>query len=235
MTGGIIGLCVAGYAGHWYAENRETKYRDLIDNNFICSLKNWREGRWWTTLTSSLMHATLVHLGVNMMALWSIGPSAISLFGVPRFLALWVVTGAACSAASLSWQSFQQRQRKSSVGRRWDAQGIRENNEVYAWIRWIRKNAANSIEASGGVGASGSILGAFTAFACLAPKSSMSLFFVPMPSWLWGSTFVAGSVYCMLSNSLPFIGHAGHLGGMAGGAVCYFALLRRPMMRRLRF
>ena len=44
--------------------------------------------------------------------------------------------------------------------------------------------------------------------------------------------FWAGvSVYCLYSGFLPMIGHAGHLGGMAGGVAAYFLFLRR-MLRR---
>lgn len=39
------------------------------------------------------------------------------------------------------------------------------------------------------------------------------------------------SVYCLYSGSLPMIGHAGHLGGMAGGVAAYFLFLRRILHR----
>ena len=57
----------------------------------------------------------------------------------------------------------------------------------------------------------------------------MFALFTSMPG---NCVFWAGaSVYCLYSGSLPMIGHAGHLGGMAGGVAAYFLFLRR-MVRR---
>lgn len=48
----------------------------------------------WTWLTSMFLHSTsILHVGFNMMALWSVGPVLERLFGHWRFLALYLISG----------------------------------------------------------------------------------------------------------------------------------------------
>lgn len=88
-----------------------------------------------------------------------------------------------------------------------------------------------------GVGASGSVLGMFAAICCMMPKMPVGFVFipVPMPAWFGIGVFGAGSVYCALYELIPFIGHTGHLGGMAFGAAWYFTQGRRILRRLGRF
>jgi membrane associated rhomboid family serine protease len=60
-----------------------------MDAHYVLSLKNLRQGRYYTLLTSSLTHFDLRHLAMNMMALISVGPPIISLYGAPQFIILW--------------------------------------------------------------------------------------------------------------------------------------------------
>ena len=49
---------------------------------------------WWRVVTAMFLHAGLIHLGFNMMALMQFGPALEELYGSARFLFLYVVTGA---------------------------------------------------------------------------------------------------------------------------------------------
>jgi rhomboid protease GluP len=50
-------------------------------------------GQYWRLITPVLLHASLVHIGFNMYALFAIGPSLESYYGHKRFLALYLLTG----------------------------------------------------------------------------------------------------------------------------------------------
>lgn len=52
-------------------------------------------GRWWTVFTHLFLHANLLHLLVNVLALWFIGPEVEFLLGRARYLVLYTLSGVA--------------------------------------------------------------------------------------------------------------------------------------------
>jgi membrane associated rhomboid family serine protease len=48
-----------------------------------------REGEWWRLVTGGFLHAGLVHVAFNMLALWSIGGVVERTFGAVRMLAIY--------------------------------------------------------------------------------------------------------------------------------------------------
>jgi membrane associated rhomboid family serine protease len=58
------------------------------------------EGQWWRLLASAFLHGGLLHIGVNMLALFRVGPLAERLMGPWRFLALYLASALAASALS---------------------------------------------------------------------------------------------------------------------------------------
>lgn len=52
-----------------------------------------REGRVWTLVTHLFLHANLLHLLVNLLGLWFLGPEVEILLGRARYLAVYVVSG----------------------------------------------------------------------------------------------------------------------------------------------
>jgi rhomboid protease GluP len=50
---------------------------------------------WFRVVTAMFLHIGVLHIGMNMMVLLDIGPIVEELYGSPRFLFLYVVTGAA--------------------------------------------------------------------------------------------------------------------------------------------
>ena len=195
----------------YHAKN--IRYSDALNRNFVCSLENWRAGRWWTVLTSSVMHISLFHLGANMFALYSLGPLFTSVFGVRGFLLTWVTSAVLCGRLSLWWDS---------KGRKMT--GLTTGNTI-----------PGGTTMGGSVGASGAIAGMVTALMCAAPRLPIQIFPIPinMPLWIANTIFAVFSGYCMVEGQFPFLGHAGHLGGMTAGIVTYYAALR-PWLRRLR-
>lgn len=60
-------------------------------------------GQWWRMIVSTFLHFGIIHLGFNMVVLFSIGLFLESLAGRVRFVVLYFVCGLGGSAASLAW------------------------------------------------------------------------------------------------------------------------------------
>lgn len=61
------------------------------------------EGEWWRLLTAAFLHYGILHLGMNMLVLWIIGPPLEEYFGHGRYALVYVVSGLAGSAGALIW------------------------------------------------------------------------------------------------------------------------------------
>jgi membrane associated rhomboid family serine protease len=59
------------------------------------------EGEWWRLITAPFLHYGPLHLGMNMLVLWFIGPALEEYFGHWRYLLVYVVSGLAGSAGAL--------------------------------------------------------------------------------------------------------------------------------------
>lgn len=59
------------------------------------------DGAWWQVLTSGFTHVQPMHIGLNMLALWFLGPPLERILGRGRFLALYLLSLLAGSAAVL--------------------------------------------------------------------------------------------------------------------------------------
>jgi membrane associated rhomboid family serine protease len=57
------------------------------------------DGAWWQLVTSTFTHVQPLHIGFNMLALYFLGPMLENVLGRWRFLALYLVSGIAGSAA----------------------------------------------------------------------------------------------------------------------------------------
>lgn len=51
-------------------------------------------GRWWTLITAIYLHGSLLHLIFNLLWIRQLGPMVEDLFGTPRLLLLFTVSGA---------------------------------------------------------------------------------------------------------------------------------------------
>jgi membrane associated rhomboid family serine protease len=60
-------------------------------------------GQWWRLVTAMFLHGGLIHIGFNMWVLIDLGPEAESLFTMPKYLFLYLVTGIAGYVLSLVW------------------------------------------------------------------------------------------------------------------------------------
>ncbi|KAL8786350.1 MAG: hypothetical protein Q9213_002847 [Squamulea squamosa] len=222
----FMGLCGTGYA---LAQTSSPRLVRLIANHFVCSPQNLRFHRYHTLLTASFMHLSPVHLFVNMVSLYSIGPLVVSTLGPESFVALWIGGALGCSRASLYYENYLNRQLSASNAR---------NQNLFDRVTGRITSPAQqgiSENRSGSVGASGSILAMFTTNAFTEPHRRWWLFPVPVPLETYQAVgvFGAGTAACLGLGLLPGIGHAGHLGGMAVGAgYGYYDTVRRRSEKR---
>ena len=61
------------------------------------------EGEWWRLVTAAFLHYGPIHLGMNMLVLWLIGPALEDYLGHGRYALLYLVSGLAGSAGALLW------------------------------------------------------------------------------------------------------------------------------------
>jgi membrane associated rhomboid family serine protease len=78
------------------------------------------------------------------------------------------------------------------------------------------------------VGASGAISGIIFSFIIFFPFSQISLFFIPMPAFLFAILYIVASVYGM-KQQFGNIGHEAHLGGALGGVIATLILIDGAM------
>lgn len=63
-------------------------------------------GGWWRLITTAFLHANLVHIGFNMLALWWIGAPVENYLGRARYIGLYLAAGLAGSAGALLQTPF---------------------------------------------------------------------------------------------------------------------------------
>jgi rhomboid protease GluP len=61
------------------------------------------DGEWWRLFTSTFLHFGILHLLLNMWALWSLGTLTERFFGSVHYLLLYLFAGMCGSIASLLW------------------------------------------------------------------------------------------------------------------------------------
>jgi membrane associated rhomboid family serine protease len=59
------------------------------------------QGEWWRLITAAFLHASIIHLGFNMLVLWFVGAPVERAIGRGRFLAVYIVSGLAGSAGAI--------------------------------------------------------------------------------------------------------------------------------------
>jgi membrane associated rhomboid family serine protease/antitoxin component YwqK of YwqJK toxin-antitoxin module len=64
------------------------------------------ENEWYRIFTHMFLHGGLLHLAVNMYALFAVGSGLEPLVGTRKFLAVYLVTGVAAALNSLYWNLF---------------------------------------------------------------------------------------------------------------------------------
>lgn len=66
-----------------------------------------QDGQWWRLGSALFLHFGIVHLALNMWALWDVGRLIEQLFGRWRFITLYLGSGVVGNLLSLAWQGNQ--------------------------------------------------------------------------------------------------------------------------------
>ncbi len=67
--------------------------RSLLVFGATGALPIFRLHRWWTLVSASFLHGGLLHLLFNMVALYQLGPICAEIFGLHRFLIIYIISG----------------------------------------------------------------------------------------------------------------------------------------------
>lgn len=125
------------YAISSYQQFRDPRWLKFMMKHFMVHQDSLANGRWHNLLTASVSHKDTAHLGVNMLVLYTMGMGVIEAIGASRFLLLYGASGIASSLAHIGYQKYI--------------------------LPKLQKNPPHTI---GSLGASGSVMGITTFFAC---------------------------------------------------------------------
>ena len=82
-------------------QSHSTTPTGSIVNRFLLYGPAVAQGDWWRLVTSTFLHASILHIGFNMYVLWVIGAPVEQYLGKLRYLGLYFVSGLAGSAGAL--------------------------------------------------------------------------------------------------------------------------------------
>jgi rhomboid protease GluP len=124
VTTVMVGLNMLIFAVCLVATLQRTQHLSLlarIDGQVLFNLGaretlELTQGEWWRLMTAIFLHGDLLHIGMNMMALMSLGPQIESVYGSARALFLYVTTGVMGFVASTMWDLAPPLRWGASVG-----------------------------------------------------------------------------------------------------------------------
>ena len=224
VTGTLVALTVFAYAAMYVLEqsNPET-YRRLLHTFWVVGGSGFR---WWQPITSTFLHAGLIHLIGNMVFLWVFGPPVEDRYGRVGFLILYVLGAYAAGGLHAAFE----RQAIHPGDVRLDPAAIR----AYAEAQGLTLEQAHQIIVAAmqgvpkwiytpAVGASGAIAAVTGAFLVLFPRTQvrslwlLGLGVVNVPAWWIIGLAIA---FNLLSHTLGIdrgIAYLAHLGGYTLG------------------
>lgn len=103
-----IDVCILINVIVWLSWQNKLKKinKDFMRKNWMLSLRNWRQGRYWTLLTGAFSHISIIHLLANMSFLTSFGPSLVYQLGEKGFCSFVIMSAVISSSVSLISQRF---------------------------------------------------------------------------------------------------------------------------------
>jgi membrane associated rhomboid family serine protease len=94
------------YAISSYQQFRDPRWLKFMMKHFVVHQDSLSNGRWHNLLTASISHKDTTHLGVNMLVLYTMGMGVIEAIGASRFLLLYAASGIASSLAHIGYQKY---------------------------------------------------------------------------------------------------------------------------------
>jgi membrane associated rhomboid family serine protease len=160
------------------------------------------DGAWWQLITSAFTHVEVLHIGFNMLALFFLGPMLEQVLGRWRFLAVYLVSALAGSAAVMLFAAPHS-QTLGASGAIFGLMGalavmaLKVRGQVQSVFTWIALNLVFTFTVSGiswqghiGGLVGGAIIGTAMVF---APRSNR-----PLVQWGVTGTVLGASVVLIL-------------------------------------
>ncbi|KAH7321733.1 hypothetical protein BKA65DRAFT_87767 [Rhexocercosporidium sp. MPI-PUGE-AT-0058] len=110
----LVGACVGIFFwnGHLQSEARQKATREArkkasdFYENFVMTVRSLEPGRYYTLISSAFMHRDVMHLGLCMLGLFTIGRTVVAGSGVPSFLVLYFGSAVAGGVAQVKfWEA----------------------------------------------------------------------------------------------------------------------------------
>src|ERR1700712_1954099 len=145
----------------------------------LFALHTWQSPYFksWQFLTHMFMHGGIVHIFLNMFALWTFGSILEGIWGPKRFLTFYLVCGLGAALCHTTVLYFETEKLIHVFNA---ANGVVQDGMV---------ERLNSILIEPTLGASGAVFGCLAAFGYLFPNTPLYLFFIPVPikaKWIIG-------------------------------------------------
>lgn len=114
------------------------------------------DGGWWQIITSAFTHISPLHIGMNMLALWILGPAIERVLGRARFLAVYFVSALVASAFIL-WLASPTTTTLGASGAISGLMGallvlvLRNRGDARTVLMWIGINVVITVVGSAGI------------------------------------------------------------------------------------
>ncbi len=103
VTFTLIGINIGVYLLQLLMGGQANGTENWIYENGVLFGPAVADGDWWRLVTSAFLHYGPLHVGMNMLVLWIIGPRLEEYFGHGRYALVYLVSGLAGSAGALIW------------------------------------------------------------------------------------------------------------------------------------
>lgn len=196
------------FAATWVLQTRGIDLENICGLHFLLA----SDFQPFQFVTYMFMHGGLMHLALNMFALWMFGCVMEQTMGFKRFLTYYLICGIGAGIC----QEVAQFVHYSMM----EHVDVALNNGALVHGKFVlTEYGAMDINWWSTVGASGSIYGILLAFAMYYPNNEM--FIIPIPFPIKAKYLVLGyaviEVMDVLTRSNDNVAHIAHLGGMVFG------------------
>ncbi|ORX60099.1 rhomboid-domain-containing protein [Piromyces finnis] len=196
--------------------NKEEFYDEellrFMNNHFTISWNNLiKRKRYWTLITSTFSHKSIIHLTSNMSTFYYFALPVINRIGKKRFLMAYFLAGIGSSYSHVFFYHIVV------------PKLIKNYNRNYLFDLFYSSYMKYSYDNVSSLGASGAITGINTIFSCLFPTRLVSYNNrLRLPSWLYMVLFMVGDFYRSVTLTNGNIDTIGHVGGGIVGYIYYF-------------
>ena len=165
------------------------------------------DGGWWQVITSAFTHISPLHIGMNMLALWVLGPSIERGLGRARFLGVYVVSALTASAL-IMWLASPTTTTLGASGAISGLMGallvlvLRHQGDVRTVLMWIGINVVITVLGSAGIswqGHLGGFLGGIAVTLVLAA-------FRKARPWQWVAVAAIGALALVAMAARVLVG-----------------------------